>query len=481
MRQYAGFGTAAESNRRYRYLLERGTTGLSVAFDLPTQIGYDSDDPHAAGRGRARRRRHRQPGGHGGPARRHPARARLHVDDHQRHRGHPAGALRRGGAPARHRRGRRSRARCRTTSSRSTWRAGPTSTRPRRRCGWSPTSSPTAPSTCRSGTRSRSPATTSARRGPRRRRRSPSRSRTRSSTCAPRSAAGLDARALRRAALVLLRLPLRLRRGGGEVPRRAAAVGAADEGDASASTNPKAQHLRFHVQTGGVTLTAQQPDNNVVRVALQALAAVLGGCQSLHTNAQGRGAGAAHARPRRGWRCARSRSSRTSPASPTPSIRWAASYAVEAATDAVEREARALLDAIEARGGALRGDRARRHPARDPGVGLPAPAGGGVGRARDRRREPLRGGRRAARRGDILRIDPELERAQVERVRALRARRDAAAPGGRAGRAGATRARGREQPGAGAWSTPCWPGPRWARSRAGCAQVFGEHRETLVV
>ena len=49
MRQYAGFGTAAESNRRYRYLLERGTTGLSVAFDLPTQIGYDSDDEMAAG------------------------------------------------------------------------------------------------------------------------------------------------------------------------------------------------------------------------------------------------------------------------------------------------------------------------------------------------------------------------------------------------------------------------------------------------
>src|SRR5437762_8966916 len=49
MRQYAGFGTAAESNRRYRYLLESGTTGLSVAFDLPTQIGYDSDDPQAAG------------------------------------------------------------------------------------------------------------------------------------------------------------------------------------------------------------------------------------------------------------------------------------------------------------------------------------------------------------------------------------------------------------------------------------------------
>jgi len=49
MRQYAGFGTAKESNRRYRYLLSQGTTGLSVAFDLPTQMGLDSDHPMAAG------------------------------------------------------------------------------------------------------------------------------------------------------------------------------------------------------------------------------------------------------------------------------------------------------------------------------------------------------------------------------------------------------------------------------------------------
>ncbi len=49
MRQYAGFGTAAESNARYKYLLAQGQTGLSVAFDLPTQIGYDSDDPLALG------------------------------------------------------------------------------------------------------------------------------------------------------------------------------------------------------------------------------------------------------------------------------------------------------------------------------------------------------------------------------------------------------------------------------------------------
>src|SRR6266480_5330469 len=48
MRQYAGFGTPGESNRRYRYLLSQGNTGLSVAFDLPTQMGYDSDHPFVA-------------------------------------------------------------------------------------------------------------------------------------------------------------------------------------------------------------------------------------------------------------------------------------------------------------------------------------------------------------------------------------------------------------------------------------------------
>src|ERR1700686_5180720 len=49
MRQYAGFGTAAQSNARYRYLLAQGVSGLSVAFDLPTQMGYDSDHALAAG------------------------------------------------------------------------------------------------------------------------------------------------------------------------------------------------------------------------------------------------------------------------------------------------------------------------------------------------------------------------------------------------------------------------------------------------
>ena len=56
--------------------------------------------------------------------------------------------------------------------------------------------------------------------------------------------------------------------------------------DRFGATNPRAQQLRFHTQTAGSTLTAQQPDNNVVRVAIQALAAVLGGTQSLHSNSR---------------------------------------------------------------------------------------------------------------------------------------------------------------------------------------------------
>ena len=131
MRQYAGFGTAAESNRRYKFLLASGQTGLSVAFDLPTQMGRDADHPLARGRGRARRRLdlvHRR---HARAPRRVAARQRLDVDDHQRHRGDAALPLRRRRRRARHRRDAARRARSRTTSSRSTSRAARTSTRRR--------------------------------------------------------------------------------------------------------------------------------------------------------------------------------------------------------------------------------------------------------------------------------------------------------------------------------------------------------------
>jgi len=111
--------------------------------------------------------------------------------------------------------------------------------------------------------------------------------------------------------------------------------------------------LRFHTQTGGATLTAQQPVNNVVRVALQALAAVLGGTQSLHTNAYDE----ALALPTAQSATLALRTQQI-PAHETgvPEVvdPLAGSWYVEALTDRIEREARALLEDIERQGGAAR-------------------------------------------------------------------------------------------------------------------------------
>jgi methylmalonyl-CoA mutase, N-terminal domain len=116
--------------------------------------------------------------------------------------------------------------------------------------------------------------------------------------------------------------------------------------------NPKAQQCRFHVQTGGVTLTAQQPDNNVVRVALQTLAAVLGGCQSLHTN--GRDEALALPTEASARLALRTQQIVAFESGVTDTVDpLGGSYAVEAATDALEREALRLIDQLEARGGAL--------------------------------------------------------------------------------------------------------------------------------
>ena len=136
MRQYAGFGTAEETNRRFKKLLAAGQTGLSVAFDLPTQMGFDSDSPLAAGEVGQGRRGDRQPGGHAHPARRAAARRGDHLDDHQRHRPHPVAALPAGGRGTGGRRRSGSGGRSRTTSSRSTLPAAPTSTLRQPPCGW---------------------------------------------------------------------------------------------------------------------------------------------------------------------------------------------------------------------------------------------------------------------------------------------------------------------------------------------------------
>ena len=83
MRQFAGFGSAEDTNERYRFLLAQGQTGLSVAFDMPTLMGIDSDSPHAHRRGRPLRCCRRLGRGHAHALQRHRRRRGDHVDDDQ--------------------------------------------------------------------------------------------------------------------------------------------------------------------------------------------------------------------------------------------------------------------------------------------------------------------------------------------------------------------------------------------------------------
>jgi methylmalonyl-CoA mutase N-terminal domain/subunit len=242
-------------------------------------------------------------------------------------------------------------------------------------------------------------------------------------------------------------------------------------------TNAKALQLRFHVQTGGVTLTAQQPDNNVVRVTLQALAAVLGGCQSLHTN----GKDEALALPTEGSARLALRTQQViafeSGVADTVDPLGGA-YAVEAATDAVEAEAMALLERIESRGGAQKAieageiqreiqESAYRYQKQ---VEASERVIVGVNRFQMDGEDPP---------SDILRVDPEVERQQVERLRALRARREVG-PWQRSLDILEERARG------GANLMPAIIDAVTAWATVGeisnrLREVFGEHRETLVL
>jgi methylmalonyl-CoA mutase N-terminal domain/subunit len=118
------------------------------------------------------------------------------------------------------------------------------------------------------------------------------------------------------------------------------------------AANPRAQQLRFHTQTAGSTLTAQQPDNNIVRVALQALAAVLGGTQSLHCN----GRDEALALPtvesaRIALRTQQIIASETGAANTVDPVGGA--YAIETLTNTIEAGARELIDRIDHAGGTL--------------------------------------------------------------------------------------------------------------------------------
>ena len=185
------------------------------------------------------------------------------------------------------------------------------------------------------------------------------------------------------------------------------------------ATNPRALALRFHAQTGGSTLTAQQPENNIVRVAVQALSAVCGGAQSLHTN----GFDEALALPTehsarialRTQQILANEAGATDTADPL-----GGSYFIEALTDEIEA-ARAGADRARRRARRRgRRDRGGLRPGADRRRRLPLDERRRVGRARDRRRQPLRRGRGGARRAAPARPGGRAAAARADRARARR-------------------------------------------------------------
>jgi methylmalonyl-CoA mutase N-terminal domain/subunit len=191
------------------------------------------------------------------------------------------------------------------------------------------------------------------------------------------------------------------------------------------ATNPRALALRFHAQTGGSTLTAQQPELNIVRVAIQALAAVCGGAQSLHTNSFDEALALPTERAARialrTQQVLRHEAGTTPVADPL-----GGSYAVEALTGELEKGASKLIERIDELGGAVAAveqgfvqqeiDEAAFRFARDVECGERVVVG--VNRYADE------GGDGEV---ELQRIDPEIERRQLERTARVRLERDAAA------------------------------------------------------
>ncbi|HEX5042572.1 MAG TPA: methylmalonyl-CoA mutase family protein [Candidatus Polarisedimenticolaceae bacterium] len=187
--------------------------------------------------------------------------------------------------------------------------------------------------------------------------------------------------------------------------------------------DPELQKLRFHTQTAGSSLTAQQPEVNVVRTALQALSAVLGGTQSLHTNAMDEALGLpTEAAARLALRTQQVIAHETGVADTVDPL--AGSYFVESLTDAVETGARAYLEKIDAMGGAVRaierGFQQREiHEAafrwqRAVESGEATVVGVNRFLEGDEARPP------------VLRVDETLQARRSERLAAIRARRDRA-------------------------------------------------------
>ncbi|HEV3486446.1 MAG TPA: methylmalonyl-CoA mutase family protein [Vicinamibacterales bacterium] len=419
MRQYAGFGTAAESNRRYRYLLAHGVSGLSVAFDLPTQMGYDSDHPLAAGEvGRV---------GvaidaiddmadlfEGIPLDRVSTSMTINATAMILLALYVAVARRQGVAIA---------ALSGTIQNdilkeyiaRGTYIYPPRASLrivtdtfafcERELPNWNTISI--------SGYHIREAGST-----------------------AVQEVAFTFANAI---AYVQAAIDagLNVNRFGQRLSfffnahndfleevakfRAARRLWAKIMRDRFGATNPRAQQLRFHTQTAGSTLTAQQPNINIVRVAMQALSAVLGGTQSLHCNGRDEALGLPTEESARiALRTQQIIASETGAANTVDPLGGA--WAIEDLTNRIEQEARATLERIEAAGGTLVAiehglvQREIQEAAYAAQQRIDSGDAVVVGVNRFTTDEPSR--------IEVLHIDPDIERRQVARVRAVRAQRD---------------------------------------------------------
>jgi methylmalonyl-CoA mutase N-terminal domain/subunit len=188
--------------------------------------------------------------------------------------------------------------------------------------------------------------------------------------------------------------------------------------------NPRSEMLRFHVQTAGSTLTAQQPDVNLIRTALQALSAVLGGAQSLHTNSRDEALSLpGEESARLALRTQQIIAHETGVANTADPV--GGSLYIEELTDRIEHEAGSYLARIEEMGGTLRAietgyiQREIQDAAYRQQIAI------------ERREQVVVGVNRFEREEDTFvpsfRVDPRVEQAQVERLRQVRATRDAAA------------------------------------------------------
>jgi len=418
MRQYAGFATAAESNRRYRYLLARGVSGLSVAFDLPTQIGYDSDHSLAAGE---------------------VGRVGVAIDSIEDMAilfdGIPletvstsmtinataiillalyVAVAKRQGADIRRLSGTIQNDILKEYVARGTYIYPP---RPSLRIvtdiiAFCEREVPPWNSISISGYHIREAGSTAVQEV--------------AFTLAHATAyvqacvdRGLDVNTFGQRLSFFFNAHNDFLE---EIAKFRAArrLWARIMRDRFGTTHPRAQQLRFHTQTAGSTLTAQQSDNNIVRVSLQALAAVLGGTQSLHCNGKDEALGLpTEDNATLALRTQQIILHESGVANTVDPV--GGSYAIEALTNRIERDARAVLEQIDALGGTLvaieTGFVQRQiqdaayaaQQAIDTGEAVVV----GVNRYQDASAAPA----------DLFRIDPEVERQQIERVRALRASR----------------------------------------------------------